>query len=114
VRTQVQERQASGWITVSTVDMHGTCPSSMAFRIQCNGPSVATPLLLVDKRVVCSTPYNPLSTSGTHNSNDDLQLQKETTVSNQALSTTAGDCNDSSTQNFTVLDCLCNDWAACP
>lgn len=86
----------------------------MAFRIQCNGPSVATPSLPVNNRVVCSTPYNPSSTLGTHNSNDDVQLQKERTVSNQALSPSAGDCKDSSTQSFTVLDCLCNDWAACP
>lgn len=116
VRTLVQQRQGSVWTTVSTVDMcnHGTCPSSMAFRIQCNGPSVATPSQPVNNRVVCSTPYNPSSTLGTHNSNDDVQLQKERTVSNQALSPSAGDCKDSSTQSFTVLDCLCNDWAACP
>ncbi len=115
VRTQVQQHQGSGWVVVSTADKcnHGACPASIAFRIQCNGPSVATASLLVNNRVVCSTPYDPLSMIG-HNSNDDVQLQKERTVSNRALSTGAGDCDDSGTQSFTVLDCLCNDWAACP
>lgn len=116
VRTQVQQREGSAWVVVSTMDKcnHGACPSSITFRIQCNGPSVATRSLLVNNRVVCSTCYNPLSNGGCHNSNDDVQLQKERTVSNVALSPSAGDCKDGSTQSFTVLDCLCNDWAACP
>ncbi|MGI8426188.1 MAG: hypothetical protein ACR2M4_06250 [Actinomycetota bacterium] len=115
VRTQVQQHQGSGWVVISTADKcnHGACPSSIAFRIQCNGPSVATMPLLVNNRVVCSTSYDPLSKLY-HNSNDDVQLQKERTVSNLPLSPSAGDCKDSSTQSFTVLDCLCNDWTACP
>jgi hypothetical protein len=115
VRTQVQQHQGSGWVVISTVDKcnHGACPSSIAFRIQCNGPSVATTSQLVNNRVMCATSYDLSSKIG-HNSNDDVQLQKERTVSNVALSTSAGDCDDGSTQSFTVLDCICNDWAACP
>ncbi|MGH8507343.1 MAG: hypothetical protein ACREVH_01290 [Gammaproteobacteria bacterium] len=116
VRTQVQQYKGTGWTVISTADMcnHGVCPSSIAFRIQCNGPRVATTSQLVNNRVECSTSYNVFSIGGGHNSNDDVQLQKERTVSNVALSTSAGDCNDGSTQSFTVLDCVCNDWAACP
>jgi len=116
VRTQVQRRQGSRWVVISTADRcnHGACPSSIAFRIQCNGPRVATQSLLVNNRAGCSTCYNPLSNGGCHNSNDDVQWQKERTVSNLPLSRSAGDCKDGSTQSFTVLDCLCNDWAACP
>ena len=115
VRTQVQQHRGSRWVVISTADKcnHGACPSSIAFRIQCNGPRVAMRSLLVNNRVVCSTRYDPLSKFD-HNSNDDVQLQKETTVSNLPLSRSAGDCDDSSTQSFTVLDCSCNDWAACP
>lgn len=73
---------------------HGTCAQNMA--LKCQGTSPADRCELSSTAPMCSTPYNAFSFSGTHNSNDDTDIQYESVRYAYTPDPQLGTCRDSS------------------
>lgn len=78
---------------------HGTCANQMALKCSWTSASPGNRTNHVHNHVTCSTPYNPTSAFGRHNSNDDTDLQYRAVRLNSHPSSTGGTCNDSSVNN---------------